>query len=85
LMRKALLLLGCTTVLWVPAASVAGGPSPSSSKLAKTEAAHAKTDASSPARFCKSHRSGGKVPGSGANVFGKCVSTIAMHKAESGG
>jgi hypothetical protein len=71
--------------LWVPAASVAGGPSPSSSKLAKTEATHAKTDASGPARFCKSHRSGGKVRGAGKNVFGKCVSTIAMHKAESEG
>jgi hypothetical protein len=103
-MRKVLLLLVCTAVLWVPAASVAGDSSPSlSSKLAaKTETP---SNASNPATTCKSQRNGsnfaashngqtftqfygtnrGKGRGAGANAFGKCVSTIAMHKAESDG
>jgi hypothetical protein len=106
-MRRALLLFLCTTVLWVPAASVAGDSSPSPSlKLAsKTEAPHVKSGASNPASTCKSQRSGsnfaashsgqtftqfygtngGKGRGVGPNSFGKCVSTIAMHKAESDG
>jgi hypothetical protein len=106
-MRKALLLFVCITVLWVPAASVAGDSSPSvSSKLAaKTETPHVKSDASNPASTCKSQRSGsnfaashngqtftqfygtngGKGRGVGANAFGNCVSTGAMHKAESDG
>ena len=104
LMRKVLLLLVCTAVLWVPAVSVAGDSSPSlSSKLAaKTETP---SDASNPTSTCKSQRNGsnfaashngqtftqfygtnrGKGRGAGANAFGKCVSTIAMHKAESDG
>ena len=104
LMRKVLLLLVCTAVLWVPAVSVAGDSSPSlSSKLAaKTETP---SDASNPASTCKSQRNGsnfaashngqtftqfygtnrGKGRGAGANAFGKCVSTVAMHKVESDG
>ena len=105
-MRKALLLVVCTTVLWVPAASVAGDSSPKlSSKLAaKTETSHLEGDAN-PAGTCKSQRSRsnfaashkgqtltqsygtnrGKGRGAGMNAFGKCVSTGAMHKADSDG
>jgi hypothetical protein len=104
-MRKVLLLLVGTAVLWVPAVSVAGDSSPSQPpKLAaKKETPHVKSDASSPASTCKSQRNdsnfasthhgqtftqsygtnGGKGRGAGANAFGKCVSTIATHKAES--
>jgi hypothetical protein len=107
LMLNVLLLVVCTTVLWVPAASVAGDSSPSlSSKLStKTETPNFKSDASSPARTCKSQHdgsnfaashngqtftqfygtNGGKGRSVGANAFGKCVSTLAMHKAESDG
>src|ERR1700757_1959324 len=83
-MRKVLLLLICATVLWVPAASVAGDSSHSSvSEPAKTGASHGKGDTRSPARACKSHLGGAKGHGAGANAFGKCVSGIAVHKARS--
>jgi hypothetical protein len=104
-MRKVLLLLVGTAVLWVPAVSVAGDSSPSQPpKLAaKKETPHVKSDASSPASTCKSQpndsnfasthhgqtftqsygTNGGKGRGADANAFGKCVSTIATHKAES--
>jgi hypothetical protein len=81
-MRKALLLLVCAAVLWVPATSVAGDSSRSSaSKPAKTKPSHSK----SPAKACKSRLSGGKIDGAGANAFGKCVSKIALDKPESEG
>lgn len=54
-MRKVLLLLACTAVVWVPAAFGAGG---SSSKPPQKAPAHAKNDASNPASTCKSQRSG---------------------------
>jgi hypothetical protein len=85
-MRKVLLLLICAAVLWVPAASVAGDSSRSSaSKPAKTEPGQSKGHTSSPAKACISQISGRKSHGAGANAFGKCVSKIAMHKAESEG
>jgi hypothetical protein len=56
-MRKVLLLLICTAVLWVPAVSIAGdsSPSPSSKLAAKTERPSGKSD---PANTCKSQRNG---------------------------
>jgi hypothetical protein len=65
-MRKILLLLVGTVVLWGPAGSVAGDSSPSLSKLAaKAETSDAKSDerphasgaVSNPASTCKSQRS----------------------------
>jgi hypothetical protein len=58
-MRKALLLFACATVLWVPAASVAGDSSPnlSSQLAAKMDKPH-KSDARNPASTCKAQRSG---------------------------
>jgi hypothetical protein len=98
-MRKVLLSLVCTAVLWVPAVSVAGDSSPSLSlkPAAKTETS-LKSDASKPASACRSQlgspelkftrpygvNSGGGR-GVGANRFGKCVSTIAMQGIESDG
>ena len=56
-MRKVLLVLVCTAVLWVPAVSVAGDSSPSlSSKLAAK--AETPSDASNSASTCKSQRNG---------------------------
>jgi hypothetical protein len=58
-MRKVLLLLVGTAVLWVPAVSVAGDSSPSPSKLAaKAETSDARSDGSNPAGTCKGQRSG---------------------------
>ena len=99
-MRKVLLLLVCTAVLWVPAVSIAGDSSPKPAATAET----AQSNASSPAHTCKSQRNGsgfaaghngqtftqfygrnrGKGHGAGANAFGKCVSRIVMHNAEGG-
>jgi hypothetical protein len=85
-MRKVMLMLICAAVLWVPAASVAGDSSRSSaSKPAKTESSRSKGDTNSPAQACKSQLGSAKGHGAGANAFGNCVSTIAMHKAESEG
>ena len=111
-MRKILVLLVGTAVLWVPAVSIAGDSSSSPSKpAAKARTPDAKSDeerdapgdVSNPARTCRSQRNGsnfaashngqtfsqfygtngGKGHGAGTNGFGKCVSTIARHKAES--
>lgn len=58
-MRKALLLLVGTAVLWVPAVSMAGDSSSSPSKpVAKTEMREAESDVSNPASTCKSQRDG---------------------------
>lgn len=58
-MRKVLLLLVGTAVLWVPAVSVAGDSSSSPSKqAAKTETSHGKSDVSNPANICESQRNG---------------------------
>jgi hypothetical protein len=101
-MRKVLLLLVGTAVLWVPAVSIAGD---TSKPAARTEKVVLKSDASNPASTCKSQRddskfgsshdgqtftrfygkNGGKGHGVGRNAFGKCVSTIAMSKAEGSG
>ena len=84
-MRQVLLLLICTAVLVVPAASVAGDSSRrAASKPAQTEPGRQR-DTSSPARDCKRRLSGGKGHGAGANAFGKCVSQVAIHRAESEG
>ncbi|HJQ51285.1 MAG TPA: hypothetical protein VJ838_12300 [Gaiellaceae bacterium] len=57
-MRKVLLLLVGTAVLWVPAVSVAGDSSPRPSMLAaKAGTANAKSDVSTPASTCGSQRS----------------------------
>lgn len=59
-MRKALLVLVGTAVLWVPAASIAGGsPSSGSKPPAKTETPAADSPASNPATTCRSQQSGG--------------------------
>jgi hypothetical protein len=82
-MRKVLLFIVCTAVLWVPAVSVAGDSSRSAaSKPDKTEPSR-KSDTSSPAKACKSQLSGEKSHGASANAFGKCVSAIAMHQTPS--
>jgi hypothetical protein len=101
-MRKILLLLVGTAVLWLPAVSVAGDSSSRPPRLAvEKNAREARGDAVNPASTCSSQRSGsnsaarhnaqtfthlygtnrGKGNGAGANAFGKCVSTIAKHKA----
>jgi hypothetical protein len=69
-MRKALLLLVATAVLWVPAVSVAGDSSQSHD---------AKSDVSTPVGTCQSRRS----ELNSANAFGKCVSETARHKDKS--
>jgi hypothetical protein len=66
-MRKVLLLLVGTAVLWVPAVSVAGDSSQSHD---------AKSYVSTPAATCQSRRSELNF----ANAFGKCVSEAAKHK-----
>lgn len=71
-MRKVLLLLVGTAVLWLPAVSVAGDSSQPAA--ARAEGADAPSRASNPAHIC--HR------GSGTNSFGKCVSAAASHEAE---
>jgi hypothetical protein len=96
-LRKVLLLLVGTAVLWLPAVSIAGD---SSKPAAKTENADVASKASNPASTCKSQRNDSNFGSShhgqtftqfygtnrnGRNAFGKCVSTIAMHKAEGGG
>jgi len=85
-MRKGLLLLVGIAVLWVPAVSF-GGDSPSK-QAAKAQAPHPESAASDPVKTCKSQvyrRNTGEGRGAGANGFGKCVSTIAKHKAENDG
>lgn len=58
-MRKVLLLLVGTAVLWLPAVSVAGDSSPNASKpAAKAEASDAENTVRNPASTCKSQRSG---------------------------
>jgi hypothetical protein len=69
-MRKVLLLVVGTAVLWLPAVSVAGDSSQSHD---------AKSDVSTPAATCKSRGSELNF----ANAFGKCVSAIAKHKDKS--
>jgi hypothetical protein len=84
--RKIMLLVICTTVLWVPAASVAGDSSRSSASTpAEREPDHSKSDTSSPAKTCKRQLNGGKARDARENAFGKCVSKIAIHKTASAG
>jgi hypothetical protein len=71
-MRKVLLLLVGTAVLWVPAVSVAGDSSQSHD---------AKSDVSTPATTCQSRRS----ELNSANAFGKCVSAAAKREDKSDG
>lgn len=79
-MRKVLLLLIGTAVLWVPAVSMAGDSSSSPSRpAAHRETSRAERALSSPASTCKS-----KGRGARANAFGKCVSAIARQHEDDG-
>jgi hypothetical protein len=84
-MRKILLLLVGTAVLAVPTVSLAGHSS-SSTSASGVATADATGAAKNPTSICKTKSfavNGGKNRGTSANAFGRCVSTIAMHKAVS--
>jgi hypothetical protein len=86
-MRKALIFLVCAGVLAVPAVSVADQSTSSSlsSTIATETDTNVKRDTSGPASACKSQHNAShrQSHSADANAFGKCVSTIARHRAES--